>query len=415
MTPGLQAADTPSFYYKIEIESAINPVSSSYLKRALEKTKKDNAAGLIIRLNTPGGLMTSMEEMTSAIMRSSKPVLVWVGPTGARAASAGVFITYSAHVSAMSKGTRIGAAHPVSGGGKDIGEDMKEKVVNDASAQLRVMARRRDRSETVAEKFVRESLSVTASEALEKGVIDLIAASPRELLDRVKGQKIILDDGTEIKLPETSEIRNIASTWKEDFLNTLVNPNLVYILLALGMWGLIYEFSNPGLGLGGAAGGTCLLLALYGLSVLPVNYAGLGLILLGLTLMILDLFVPSYGVLSLGGLTSFILGSVMLFETKAFSVSIGLIIGVAVATLVFILVAGYLVIKNWSRPPASGDESFIGDIGVVKKELDPRGMILVRGEIWQAESKDDSKIEKGIEVRVHSHKRNRLIVAEIAD
>ncbi|MFP4687674.1 MAG: NfeD family protein, partial [bacterium] len=247
-------------------------------------------------------------------------------------------------------------------------------------------------------------------EALNRQAIDMIVASPEKFLEKVKGRRVILDGGDEVELPASFEIVDIPSTWKEDFLNTLVNPNLVYILLALGMWGLIYEFSEPGLGLGAAVGGTCLLFALYGLSVLPVNYAGLGLLILGLILMVLDIFVPSYGVLSLGGVTSFVLGSVMLFETEVFSVSIGLVIGITGATLVFILVAGYLVLSNWDRPPVSGDDAFMGAVGVVKKELNPRGMIYVRGEIWQAESKSGETVEVGAEVKVTDKDRTRLIV-----
>lgn len=416
----LRAADsspqsTPTdFYYKIEVNSAINPVVADYLERAIKQARRDTAAALIIQLDTPGGLMRSMERITSAVLNSPVPVIVWVGPTGARAASAGVFITYSSHLAAMAPGTRIGAAHPVSGQGRDMGEEMEKKVVNDAVTQLRGFARQRDRSETLAVKFVRESVSLTAEEALKKNAVDLRAGSLRELISKIGGRRVEFD-GSSRQLPADAQFKNIPLTWREDFLNTILNPNLVFILLTLGIYGLIYEFSNPGIGLGAVAGGICLLLALYGLSVLPVNYAGLGLLILGVVLMVLDIFVPSFGVLTTGGLASFVLGSVMLFETKAFGVSIGAIVGVSVATVCFVLVVGYLAVKAWCSPVAIGDDSITSRRGVVKKQLDPEGMVHVHGEYWQAKSASGETVESETEVEVVEASRRKLIVKPISE
>ncbi len=408
-------ADSTDFYYKIKINSAINPVNADYLVRALKRTREDSAAGLIIQLDTPGGLMSSMNRMTSDILNGDVPVIVWVGPAGARAASAGVFITYSAHLASMAEGTRIGAAHPVKGQGKEMGEEMEKKVVNDAVSQLRSMARQRDRNETVAENFVRESLSLTAREALQKNVVELQAPTVAELVEKIGGRRLTMADDKFRHLPESGAVRELSRTWREEFLNTILNPNLVFILLTLGIYGLIYEFSNPGIGLGAAAGGICLLLALYGLSVLPVNYAGLGLLILGVVLMVLDIFVPSFGVLTTGGLASFILGSVMLFETEAFGVSIGAVVGVSIATVSFVLVVGYLAVKTWRSPVAIGDDSIVSRQGVVKDKLNPEGMVHVWGEYWRAESESGGELETGTEIEVVEQLRQKLIVKPISN
>jgi len=404
------AHSSEDFYYRIDLDKPIMPVTAGFLDRVLSKAQTEGASGLIIRLDTPGGLMDSMNEMVGRIDNTDVPVITWVAPSGARAASAGVFITYAAHVSTMAEGTRMGAAHPVAGGGEEMGAALEEKVISDAVAQLRSLARRRNRSETAAEKFVRESLTLTAREAEAENAIDFVVSDIHSLLAELEGRKVTVAGEVEKIFPAPAEIREIKPTWREEFLSTLANPNLVYILLSLGMMGLIYEFTNPGVGVGGVVGGICLLFALYGLSILPVNYAGVGLIGLGLVLLVLELFIPSFGVLTMGGLASFVLGSILLFQTPAFSVSIGLVIGVALAITVFILVAGSLAISAWKKPAAVGEGTLVGRRGVVQEKLDPEGMVHVRGELWRAEAVDGQRIDKQAEVEVVEEKRHKLLV-----
>lgn len=398
------------FYYHATVESSINPVTASYVKRAVRKAERDRAQALIIELDTPGGLMDSMNEITQSLLNSSVPVVVWVGPSGARAASAGVFITYASHYAAMAESTRIGAAHPVGGQGQEMGETMKEKVTNDAVAQLESIAERRGRNEDLADSFVRSSTSLTASDALEQNVVESVVNSVSELVDELVGQTIDLGSDSSVTLKE-GEVREVPMTAKENFLNTLVNPNLVYILMMLGFYGLIYEFAEPGIGVGAVVGGICLLLALYGMSVLPINYAGLALVGLGLALMILDVFVPSFGVLTMGGVGAFALGSIFLFETAVFSVSLGLIVGFTAATVTAVAVAGYLILGAFNLPDRMGQDALVGEIGTAKSALDPEGKVYVHGEYWTATTEDGDELDEGADVEV-VEKRDRTLVVK---
>lgn len=399
-----------TFYYQAHLEGSINPVTAGYVDRAIGRAEAEGAAGLILRLDTPGGLMDSMREITGRILNAEVPVIVWVGPAGARAASAGVFVTYASHVAAMAEGTNMGAAHPVAGGGGSMDETMEEKVVNDAVAQLEGLAQKRGRNADLADSFIRRSLSLTAPEARERGAVDLVVNSLPDLLSALADRTVTMDDGSSRVLPGEVPVRELAPSWKEDFLNTLVNPNLVYLLMMIGIYGLIYEFANPGVGVGGVVGGVCLILALYGMSVLPINYAGLGLILLGIALMVLDLFVPSFMVLTMGGLVSFVLGSIMLFETGNFRVSVWLVGGVAAATAGFVLAAGYLIVGDFRRAAVTGRQAMIGRTGNVRRTLDPDGMIYVWGEYWSARNRDGTTIPEGEPVRVVDQKQRTMIV-----
>ncbi|MFB6347593.1 MAG: nodulation protein NfeD [bacterium] len=406
------ATDSEAFYYHATVESSINPVTANYVVRAIEAAERDGAQALVLQLDTPGGLMDSMNKITKALLNSSVPVAVWVGPSGARAASAGVFITYASHYAAMAEGTRIGAAHPVSGQGQKMSEVMKEKVTNDAVAQLESIAKKRGRNQNLADSFVRHSISLTASEALQNNVIDSMQDDVAALLNELIGKKIPLGENSSVKLKD-GPVKALPMTHKEDFLNTLANPNLVYILMMLGIYGLIYEFAEPGIGLGAVVGGICLLMALFGMSVLPVNYAGLGLVGLGIGLMILDVFVPSFGVLTLGGVTAFALGSVFLFETKVFSVSLGLIIGFTAATVTAVVVAGYLILGAFNLPDRMGEDALVGERGTAKSLLNPDGKVYVHGEYWTAESEDGAEIPKGETVEV-TRKDNRTLIVKKA-
>ncbi len=398
------------FYYQIELDAAINPVTVNYFERALDLAVSEGASGLIIRLDTPGGLLDSTSEMISRILNTEIPVIVWIGPSGARAASAGVFISYAAHVSSMATGTRLGAAHPVAGLGGDLEGKSQEKVVEDAVAQLQGLARQRQRSQSYGENFIRNNLTIGEEEALANRVVEFKADSVEQLKQKLAGLTVELNSESLVSLPESAELIVLERTWREHFLGILLNPNLVYIFLMLGIYGLIIEFSNPGLELGIVVGGIFLLLALYGLNILPLNYAGLGLLLLGVILMVLEIFITSYGVLTVGGLFSFILGSVMLFDTEAFRISPGLIAGVGLATLAFFLLAGYLVASSWWKPVKIGRNSISGKTGVVKSRLDPVGKVYVWGEYWTAESVSGETIEQGETVEVVKEKRQKLFV-----
>jgi len=404
-------------YVRARFQSSVNPVMASYVDRVITQAETQNTKALILQLDTPGGLMNSMKKITDRVLNADVPVVVWVGPGGARATSAGVFITYSAHVAAMARGTNIGAAHPVKAQGSEQMDDaMQEKVVNDAIAQLTGLARKRNRNEEIVSKFIKESISINAREAVEQNVVNFRADSMDELISKLSGKEVTLENGTTVVFPSSDSVsvRDVPMSWKEDFLNTIVNPNLVYILLMLGIYGLIYEFSNPGVGLGLAVGGICLLLGMFGMSMLPISYTGLGLIVLGIALMILDIFVPSFGVLTMGGLLSFVLGSVMLFESEVFTVSYGLIGGFAFATLLFILVVGFLVLSSFNEPVAIGDDSLVGRKGTVKETLDPDGMVYVWGEYWKARSEDGETIEGGKQIEVVKKNESRSLIVKPA-
>ncbi len=409
-----ESSDTSNpLIYHARLHSSINPVTADYLKRAVRKSEHDGASALVLELDTPGGLMSSMERMSKTILNSKVPVIVWIGPEGARAASAGVFITYASHIASMAPGTTIGAAHPVQGGGGDLEGDMKKKVVNDAVARIQSMAERRNRNAEMAEAFVRESKAINASEAAEKNVVDLIAPTPWKLLQKLDGRTVKLTNDRSVTLSGNPQLRKLPMTWQENVLNTLVNPNLVYVLLILGILGLATEFANPGIGGGLIVGGLSLLFALYGMSILPVDFAGLLLIIAGIALMIAEIFVPSFGLLTVGGLASFFLGSTMLFKSHPFSISypvIGMTCGVA---LVIVLLVGYFIVSGQFRKVAIGEGDLIDKKGRVKRTIDPEGMVHVHGEYWTARSTSDSPIETGEHVRVVREKDSYLIVEPI--
>ncbi|MFB6356475.1 MAG: nodulation protein NfeD, partial [bacterium] len=411
---GIQPGETATgdtVIYHASVDSTINPVTELYVKRVIEQAEREGVHAILLQLNTPGGLMKSMNRITSEILNSQVPVIVWVGPAGSRAASAGAFITYASHVAAMSEGTRIGAAHPVKGQGKSLSNVMEKKVVNDAVAQIESMAKKRDRNETVARNFVTESLSLRAEVATNRNAVEILTTDREDLLQQLDGYVVNPGDDREIKLDTLGtnvDVREVFFNSKERFLNILVNPNLVYIFMMLGIYGLIYEFANPGVGLGLVVGGICLLLGLFGMSMLPISYTGLALLLLGIVLMVLDVFVPTMGVLTMGGVTSFVLGSIMLFRTDVFAVSYGLIAGASAVTVVFILVVSYLWIRSFQLPVKIGEDAIIGKTGTVKESLDPEGMVHVRGEYWSARSEDDTRIEGGEKVEVVDRARRKL-------
>lgn len=401
----VKAENSGRFVYVIQINGPINPVAAEYIVSSIKQATEDEAECLIIELDTPGGLMESTRLITKAMLASEVPVVIFVSPSGARAASAGVFMTYAAHLAAMTTSTNIGAAHPVNmGGGADTSNTMMEKVTNDAVAQIKAVAEKRGRNVEWAEEAVRKSVSITEKEALEKNVINFIAPDLDSLL--------ILMNGHEVELPHRktkmktagAQIKRIEMNWRHRLLDKISDPNIAYILLLLGIYGIFFELSNPGAILPGVLGGIFLILGFYALQTLPVNWAGLLLILFAIILFILETQITSYGILAIGGIVAMFLGSVMLFSkpTSVFEpvikVSLQIIIAATLLTAAFFSIALGLAVKAHRKQVTTGREGMIGEIGTTLTALDPEGRVQVHGEIWRAHS--ETPIKKGLPVKV---------------
>jgi membrane-bound serine protease (ClpP class) len=390
------AEDGPGIAFIMELEGPINPASAMYVKRGIETASEKRATVVVIRLDTPGGLASSMRTIVKAIMNSAVPVAVYVGPSGASAASAGVMVTVAAHVAAMAPGTNIGAAHPVGAGGGDIGKTMSEKVVNDMAAYARSIAEERGRSGEWVEKAIRESVSITADEAVEKHVVDLIAVDLDDLLRKMDGKEVVVA-GQNVIL-RTAGLKKVyyRPGLRDRVLGTISDPNISYILMMIGLAGLYFELAHPGAIFPGVIGGISLILAFYSFQTLPVNYAGLLLIVLGVIFFILETQVPSFGMLSVGGLVSFVLGSMMLFED--IGISLGLMMPTILLVGAFFVVVAGLAFRAQRARPSSGREGIVGEKGVARETIDPEGLVFVHGEHWKARSEE--KIEPGERVEV---------------
>ena len=401
----------------LTVESAITPVSAEYIIKAIEQAELENAECIIIQLDTPGGLMTSMENIIKKILGSQVPVIVYVAPSGATAGSAGVFITMSAHIAAMAPATNIGAAHPVSlGSPVDTASVMEEKITNNAAAYARSIAEKRDKNADWAEKAVRESVSITSNEALEIGVIDLIVPTVDSLLSAIDGREIEVVLGTKTLKTKEAKIEEIELGLRYRILSLIVDPNIAYILMMLGMAGVMLELYNPGSIFPGVIGGISLILAFYAMQTLPVNYAGLLLMILAVVLFILEVQVTSFGMLTVGGIVALTLGSVMLFESPEaiMHVSWKVIIPTVMFTaLLFSIVIG-LAIKAQKRRPSIGNEALIGEAGVAQTRIRKEGQILLHGEIWKAtKATSEDTIKKGDSVKVISVKNLEVKVEKL--
>lgn len=392
----------------LSLDGSVNPVSSDYLQRSLTQAERAQAQLVIIRLNTPGGLDSATQDIVQAILGLSVPVVVWVGPAGARAASAGTFILLSAHVAAMAPGTSVGAAHPIAISGETPKDDpITKKMVNDAASRIRSIAELRGRNPDWAERAVRESATATATEALALGIIDIIADSIPDLLAKLAG--FSLPDGR-ILHPQGSPVREIRMTFRDRLLSYLADPNLVYILLMLGLYGLIYEFFTPGIGLGFVMGGISLLLALLGLQILPIDFVGVGLVLFGLLLIVLDAFTPTTGILTTGGVISLIIGSFSLFEIESPVIglrwsTVAATVGTLTLLFVFVISKGFLAQRRAPSPLTT----VAGLTGVAKEDLAPQGWVLVKGEYWLARAEGEP-IHAGDAVKVVRQEGRYLIV-----
>ncbi|PIQ96353.1 MAG: serine protease [Nitrospinae bacterium CG11_big_fil_rev_8_21_14_0_20_56_8] len=388
----------------VPINGAINPVVADFVSEEIREANLNQEELLVIQMDTPGGLDTAMRQIIKAIQDSRVPIAVFVGPSGSRAASAGTFITLASHVAAMAPGTNIGAAHPVNlmggGGGDEQSKTMEEKVANDAAAYIRSLAEQRGRNAYWAEMAVRKSQSISAEEAKKLGVIDLIANDLAALILAVEGREVTINSVPIVIHTEGREISHREMTQRQKILDIISNPNVAYILMMLGLVGLYFELSNPGLILPGVIGGISLILALYAMQTLPINYAGLLLILLGIVLFIAEINVMSFGLLAVGGGISILLGSLMLMDTDDPALQISKSVLIPTAAFFLLVVVGiiYLARQSHKMKSVAGWEALIGAVGVVKAEIDPEGTILVHGEIWNAESEQPVPVGEKVTV-----------------
>ena len=397
------------------VDGAIGPTSAEFIVEAIETSESDEAECLIIELDTPGGLDASMRVIVKRIMAAEVPVVVYVFPSGSRAASAGAFIMLAAHFAAMTPGTNVGAAHPVQigAGGALMDTTLAEKATNDAAAYIRTIAEKRNRDIEWAEDAVRKSVSATESEALEIGIIDFVCEDVSALLDSLDGAEAELPSSTRTLQTKGAEIKEIQMGLRRRILSAISNPNIAYILMMLGIYGLIFELSNPGAILPGVVGGICLILAFFGLQTLSVNYSGLLLIAFAVILFIAELKTPTHGILTVGGIISLTLGSLMLFESPEpfLRVSWKVIIAtVSFTTLFFILAVG-MGLRARKKEVFSGSESLLGKIGEARTDIKGKGTVFLMGEHWNAES--DLPISKGDKVNVISTDRSVLKVSKI--
>ena len=383
----------------IRVESVISPSAADYIVTAIKQTEKDKAAALVIELDTPGGLDTSMRVIIKEMLAAERPIVVYVAPSGARAASAGAFITMAAHIAAMAPGTNIGAAAPVAMGGQ-MDKTMEKKVTNDAAAYIRTIAEKRGRPIDLAEEWVRKATAKTETEALKAKLIDVVSPKLDDLLQSIDGRVVTTAAGKVKIETKGATVNRSEMNLREKILRIVTDPTIAYLLLLLGLAGLYFEFSTPGAILPGVLGGICLILALYAFQQLPINYAGVLLILLAIVMFIAEIKVISHGILTLGGIAALIMGSMMLIDSSVPGMRIPLTAillttGATAGFFLFVVGAG---IKALQRKTTTGSEGIIGEVGVVRSRLAPRGQVFLCGELWNAESEEP--VEAGDSVRV---------------
>lgn len=454
----------------LEVDGAIGPATNDFIVRGIENAEESGAALVILRLNTPGGLDTSMRDIIRKILASRVPIVTYVSPPGSRAASAGTYIMYASHVAAMAPATNLGSATPVSispgglgGGGDepsepgsgdeqpvessgsgdgeqdqdatgeadqqaDQGDDeadaaapqsgtaMERKVINDAVAYIKGLARLRDRNEEWAEEAVRSAVNLTAGDALEQNVIDVVAKDIEDLLAQIDGRTVTVNDQEVTLATAGLAVETVEPDWRTRLLSVITNPNVAYVLMLAGVYGLFFELSNPGAMFPGVLGAISLILALYAFQVLPVNYAGLALILLGMAFMVAELFMPSFGVMGIGGTVAFVFGSLILMETdvEAYQISMPLIATVTIITALFVFTLISLALRQRTRPIVSGREQMIGDVGEALVDFeDGAGTVHIHGEQWSARA--DAAVRRGQEVKVRELDGLILVVEPVEE
>ena len=391
-SPSPNPLSKPPWVQMIVIDGSINPATVAYIEDSLASAQAEGASALVIELDTPGGLLNSAQKIVKDLLAAPLPVIVYVAPSGASAASAGTFITEAAHIAAMAPGTTIGAAHPVAEGGDEIKGAMGQKMENFTATFARSIAQQRGRNEDWVEQAVRHSIAIGEREALAKNVIDIVAPDLRNLLTQATGRKVQVN-GKQVTLAlADAAVRRVRMTPGQLLLNVLADPNIVYLLMMAGLIGLYFEFAHPGVIFPGVAGAICLLLALASFQVLPVNLTGLLLIFLGVGLLISEAFVTSYGILGLGGVSAFLIGSLFLIDTSKTDLAVNrdIIYGAAVALTLIILAIGYIVARERRHRSTTGVEGLIGEVGEVREPIAPGkpGKVFVHGEIWRATSPD---------------------------
>jgi membrane-bound serine protease (ClpP class) len=386
--------------YVIEVDGIINPATSKFITESIDQATEKGAQCLIIQLDTPGGLMESMRLIIKKIMTSAIPVIVYVSPSGGRAASAGVFITMAAHIAVMAPGTHIGAAHPVSLGEGKESKTMGEKIVNDTVSYIKTIAKTRGRNVDWGEKAVRKSVSITEEEAVKLNVVDFISPDIQDLLSKIDGKVVKFDGVIRTLLTKGVKPRSLEMSWRYRFLDIISNPSIAYILLMLGIYGIFFELSNPGAILPGVVGGIFLILAFYALQMLPINFAGLALILFAMILFIAEIKVVSHGLLAVAGVISLFLGSLMLIDspTEYMRISLSVIIPAVLVSAAFFIFAVTKAISARLTKPTTGKEGIIGETGTVVVGLAPEGKVSIHGEYWNAMA--DQPVEKGEKVQV---------------
>jgi membrane-bound serine protease (ClpP class) len=411
--PGLAAAPAPVAL--IDMDGAITPVTVRLINAAIERAQAEHAQALILQLNTPGGLERSMRSIVQGILNSDIPVIVYVAPTGARAASAGVFITMAGHVAAMAPATNIGAAHPVAvGGGMD--KEMSKKVENDAAAFARAIATERGRNVEWAEKAVRASVAATEREAVKLRVVDLVADDVSDLLAKINGRTVKTRLGMVTLNTKDAPVKRIEIRFRDRFLAVITDPNIAYILMMVGMLGIFFELQNPGAILPGIIGGISLILAFFAFQSLPINWAGVLLILFGVLLLIAEIKIASHGVLTIGGVVAMVLGSFMLYEAPelGFRVSWTVILPTVGAMAGLVAWAVSAGVRAMMKRPVTGSEGMIGRVAVARSALGPEGQVQVDGEIWRAVS-EGGAIPAGEKVRVTAVDGLTLTVSRAGD
>jgi len=378
----------------ITVDAAIFPASAQFIHEAIERASQRGDECVVIRLNTPGGLLKSTRNIVTDLLTSRVPVVVYVSPSGAQSASAGSFITLAANIAAMAPGTNIGAAHPVNMQGGEKDSIMNEKATNDAAAFIRTISEKRHRNVRWAEEAVRKSIAITETEALRDSVIDLITPSIPELLRAIDGRRVVVEGGERTLRTANAVVTEESMGWKFRLLDILNDPNIAYVLFLLGLYGLLFELYNPGAILPGVVGFIAIVLALYSLNTLPVNFAGLALIVFGVVLFVLELKITSHGILTVGGIVSLLLGSVMLINPESslevIAISWGVIIPAVLCTSLFFLFAIGIGIRAQRRKPVTGAEGILGEPGVTITALSPAGQVRVHGELWNAVASGDA-------------------------
>jgi len=405
----------------LTIKGAIGPASADYFVRGLEQAQREQSSLVVLKIDTPGGLDTAMRQMIKAILASKIPVVSYVSPSGARAASAGTYILYASHIAAMAPATNLGAATPVQIGapslptmpkneqedGEDSGEKihdsasaMERKIINDAAAYIQGLAELRERNSKWAEKAVREGASIAVEKALELQVIDLVASDMENLLEQLDGRTIKMGNEEHILNTKDPKIVALTMDWRSEFLSIITDPNIAYMLMMAGIYGLIFEFSNPGFGLPGILGGICLLVAMYAFQVLPISYAGMGLIILGITLMTAEAFAPSFGILGLGGIIAFVVGSVILMDTElpGYQIAMPIIFSFAAFSAALLVIALGLLLKARKQKVITGLPYLVGATAAVESNRAGIPLIRLQGELWHVNCRQPLKENDEVEV-----------------